>query len=616
MGIMNAFDGLVNVLTGRGTSIDRSQHGFWHHVPMPAQQIEAAYRSSWLISKIVDLPPMDMVREWREWELDGDQVKAIEAEEKRLKVIDNILTGLVYGRLGGGVVILGTNGDMAEPVRDGETLLYVKAFPRSVMSLGPWDWDIGSPSFGEPSWFTLRGQNGGDRIHPDRIIVFKGERVPDITGTYTEDAFWGDSIIERVNQAVKNADTAADGFAGLIDEAKVDVYRLAGLADLLLQPNGEAVLRTRVEATNTGKSNLRGVYLDKDDEWEQRQITWSGMPEIIRSYLSIVAGAADIPATRLLGKAPDGQNATGEHDEKNYRGMIATRQNMTLRPALEKLDRLLLPSLQIEADAYWTFSPLDTPSEKEVAEIDKSKAETAQIYANTGLVPMAALEKGVQNRLVEDGTFPGLAEALEELPDMLGNPDDPDPSVLVEKGGGQTVSAGEGGSRLEAEAARRAANDAVPQPLNVQRKLLNAADVIAWAKAQGFESTLPADDMHVTVLYSRTPVDPLEMGETWSSEEDGGLIIKSGGPRALERFNEGAVVLQFASWSLESRHREMIERGASHDWPEYLPHITLTYSAPEDMEIEKIVPYSGALRFGPELFEPLDLDWKAGVSEE
>ena len=41
----------------------------------------------------------------------------------------------------------------------------------------------------------------------------------------------------------------------------------------------------------------------------------------------------------------------------------------------------------------------------------------------------------------------------------------------------------------------------------MRRDLLNAADVVAWAKEQGFEFVMPADEMHVTVCYSKTPVD-------------------------------------------------------------------------------------------------------------
>jgi hypothetical protein len=158
-------------------------------------------------------------------------------------------------------------------------------------------------------------------------------------------------------------------------------------------------------------------------------------------------------------------------------------------------------------------------------------------------------------------------------------------------------------------------NDATPRPLYVHRKMLNAADLIAWAKAQGLESTLPAEDMHVTVLYSRQPVDPMALGNPIFAESDGGLIVKAGGPRALERFGEGATVLQFASWELSSRHADMIRAGASHDHPDYQPHITLTYEAPEGIDLDAIRPYAGELRFGPEIFAPLDPDWKSKIEE-
>ena len=68
----------------------------------------------------------------------------------------------------------------------------------------------------------------------------------------------------------------------------------------------------RLEIAQAAKSNHRAVIRDAAETWEQRQITWGGMPEIIMTYVSLVAAASDIPATRLMGKAPDGMNATGE----------------------------------------------------------------------------------------------------------------------------------------------------------------------------------------------------------------------------------------------------------------------------------------------------------------
>jgi hypothetical protein len=121
--------------------------------------------------------------------------------------------------------------------------------------------------------------------------------------------------------------------------------------------------------------------------------------------------------------------------------------------------------------------------------------------------------------------------------------------------------------------------------------------------------------MHVTVLYSKTPVDPMKMGESWSGDDQGNIRVKPGGPRALERFGENAVVLLFSSYDLESRHRGMVDAGGSHDFADYHPHVTISYDVP-DTDLTAIKPYTGALEFGPEIFEPLDLDWKRKVTEE
>ena len=150
-----------------------------------------------------------------------------------------------------------------------------------------------------------------------------------------------------------------------------------------------------------------------------------------------------------------------------------------------------------------------------------------------------------------------------------------------------------------------------PRPLYVYRPLLNADELIAWAKDQGFASTLPAGEMHVTVTYSRRPVPWMKMGGHWGymGSEDDKHVLPPGGPRLVDRLgSEGAVVLHFYSGHLDHRHREMVEAGASWDFPEYLPHVTITYDA-GDIDLAKVEPYRGRLEFGPEIFEPIEADW-------
>jgi phage-related protein (TIGR01555 family) len=100
-------DRLANIMTGAGTSNDARSHNFHVLNRLTYQQIEASYRSSWLMRNAVDIPPYDMTRAWRDWQADDDQIEIIEAEERRLGLREKVRKALILGRLGGGALILG-----------------------------------------------------------------------------------------------------------------------------------------------------------------------------------------------------------------------------------------------------------------------------------------------------------------------------------------------------------------------------------------------------------------------------------------------------------------------------------------------------------------------------
>jgi hypothetical protein len=73
---------------------------------------------------------------------------------------------------------------------------------------------------------------------------------------------------------------------------------------------------------------------------------------------------------------------------------------------------------------------------------------------------------------------------------------------------------------------------AEPRSLCVRRDVVNKADIVKWAKAQGFETV--QESMHVTLAFSREPIDWMTVGESYS-DKDGELTIPEGGPRVLRR---------------------------------------------------------------------------------
>lgn len=147
--------------------------------------------------------------------------------------------------------------------------------------------------------------------------------------------------------------------------------------------------------------------------------------------------------------------------------------------------------------------------------------------------------------------------------------------------------------------------------LYISRRLENAEEFISWAKAQGFDTTLQPGDLHVTIAYSKKPVE-------WPGESDheDPLTVAASKNRIVTPLGDGgAVVLRFDSEGLKHRWQQIRDMGASWDWDGYQPHVTISWDA-ADVDLSKVEPFAGELVFGPERFAEINEDWKATVTEK
>lgn len=101
----------------------------------------------------------------------------------------------------------------------------------------------------------------------------------------------------------------------------------------------------------------------------------------------------------------------------------------------------------------------------------------------------------------------------------------------------------------------------------------------------------------------------MKMGEDWQSK----IEVPEGGARIMEQFGDAKVLL-FNSSALAWRHEEMKRNGATWDYPEYQPHLTISYD-PDAPDLNDIEPYTGKIDFGPEIFSEVKDDWESGIKE-
>jgi len=596
-------DGLVNMVSRLGTGADKSAHYRYIRSYVSQQDIDAAYRSS-VFKKAVDIPPGDMVREWRAYKgVDEDQITLIEAEETRLGLRQKLREAMIMARKdGNSVILLGAGGNAAgklnpEVVQQGG-LKYITVLSKDDITPRMRDRDPYSPTFNEASYWTLKN-TAQTQIHPSRVIKFTNNPIRE---QFTWDGWGGESLFAVMQRAITNNDQIAGAIAALVDEAKVDVIKLKNLMSNLSTSDGESLLVRRFAAVNTLKSIVSAMVIDGDDEYDQKTQTFTGLTDIQNIAMVIVAGLADIPVTRLWGRSAAGMNATGEGDLRNYYDNIRAMQTIDLSPTISPLDECMFRSALGERppELFYEWNPLYQMTETESATVEKTFADAAVALANSGLVPDTALIEMVKGGIIERGQWPGAEKAYGEAEaagDEPGLTAEPTEAEMAEEEARTAIAlaAANGNAPAPMRAANdaRFARDAAPRTLYVRRDVVNRAEIKKWAVAQGFTDIVP--DLHVTIVYSTTPVDWFKVGESWSSK----IEISAGGPRQMATFGTDAQVLLISASELRWRHEEIIRAGAHSDYPEYQAHITITYGSMPD----GVTPYQGKIVLGPEIFE-------------
>lgn len=661
-------DSLVNLVTGLGTGKDKATSTQFAFTALPKEQAEAAYRGDWMSRKVIDIPAYDATREWRTWQADKKDMTAISDTEEKFDLQRKFKGVLQRSRLyGGGALILGVDqGKPEEPIDfeklGKDCLKFVHVVNRYEITAGEIDWNIESEWFGQPKEYTRQVQGTtGIKLHPSRVCRFVGAEIPDIQ----QSQGWGDSVLQIVADAVIATGTVFQSMTSLVQEAKVDIVKIPELSERISNAEYEARLKTRFGMAAVMKSIYSVLLIDKEEEWERVNQVFTGMPEVMQEFLLMVCGAADIPATRYLGQAPKGLNATGDSDTRNYYDRVSTEQRIEITPIVTPLDRLLqITTFGKEPDGMWyNWNPLWQLTEAEKAEVALKQSQVMTADVNAALMDPMVLQKARENQLIESGFYPGIEAIIEEYgtdidereaaaaptatpmidPETGEAPDPNDPEAMARAipdpnappapppppGGSNVVPIGTAkkpppgtpkkkvvgeDAAIESMATRirdaELIDQSTPRTLYIYRPVLNWRDIAAHYKALGVENVYGAD-MHVTVCYSKKPVDWLKVGADdygmTGGDEQGRLNIKPGGPRVMEQFGK-YLVLAFSNSDLQWRHRSILERTeGTWEYEDYTPHVSVSKD-PGAVNPLTMAAWNGPIVLGPEQFEEIKVD--------
>lgn len=433
----NITDGLVNVVANLGTGRDKAASSQYVYAPLNYQELLQAYRGAWMPRAIVDLPAQDATRKWRSWQAEKDQIEAIEKLERKLGVRAKIEQCLSAARLYGGAAIYIATGDRdpskpiaPDRVKDIRSLTLLT--PMELTPATP-SRDIESPYYGKPERYRLAGRDGRSEqyIHASRLVVMHGASVPAQSQTAQG---WGDSVLQSVIESIRQMDSTSANVASLVFEAKVDVFKFDGFADLFTRPDGDGIAIRRLSAQAAMKGINGAVVIDAKDDYEPKSASFGGLDALMDRFANLVAGACRIPVTRLFGRAATGLSGSGDGDERVYFDRINHMQSTEIEPAMAVLDECLIWAAlgSRPEEIYYRWNPLRQITEKERADIFKTTADAARSLAGAGageLVPLDALSDSLVNELVEQGVLPGLDAKIAEYGTLSEQNDLPDDDI-------------------------------------------------------------------------------------------------------------------------------------------------------------------------------------------
>lgn len=425
------------------------------------QTINSLYRSHWIVRRIIDTIPADMVKNGYKIlsQMAPDAIQKIQRTEKRTRTTAKILEGMKLGRLYGGagalIMIKGQYDELDQPL---ELDSIMPGDYKGLLVLDRWSGitpemdlvsDLDDPEFGLPNYYRVSSDSLdiGVKVHHSRIIRFMGRPLPYIE--QLAETYWGASELEHVIDELRKRDNVSWNIAMLTFMANLRVMKMEGMSQILATGSQQAQqdLYNVIQGMNAMMNNSSMQILGENDSFETHQYTFGGIAETYDRFMMDVAGAAETPVTKLFGRSPAGMNSTGESDMQNYYDTIEEKQESELRPIYDKLLPIMCMSTlgAVPDDLDFDFNAVRRPNEDEMSDLASKNTDSVTKAFQAGLISQRTALKELRSQSEITGMWTNITdEDIEKADETI-----QDPNEGMDGMGSMFDESGEGGNSPE-----------------------------------------------------------------------------------------------------------------------------------------------------------------------
>ena len=335
------------------------------------------YKTHGILQTAIDMPVMDALRggiDIVSSEIDQDDVKELEDVMERNEDLKRIGESHIWTRLyGGGALVVNSDGQPTSPLKLKQGCK-LEFYPASR-------WELQSTNR-ETDTFEFYGI----KVDSSRVITQVGKAAPYLVKFVLQG--WGMSEMERMIEDFNLYLRTKDVVYELLKEAKVDIYKFEGYTNSLATSAGLQLTQTRLTQINQIKSYLNALLMDKNDDYEQKQITFAGLAEVQKQNMIYIASALRMPLTKIFGLSASGFNS-GEDDMENYNALVETEPRTQMRPVIRKVIEYRMIQLWGKTfDFDFNYMPLRVLDDVQQETVNTSKYNRyLSIYEKGGMDP-------------------------------------------------------------------------------------------------------------------------------------------------------------------------------------------------------------------------------------
>jgi phage-related protein (TIGR01555 family) len=403
----------------------------WYLVSNFRQLLSEIYIEIGLVQTIVDVPVDDGLRggiKFKSKQLDEGQIHELQVSLDRDDDIATAGQAAKWNRLFGGAgILIMTDQDPEEPFNIASIK---KDTPLEFRAVDMWElfWDKQNTEGYDPEIQTQEFEfydYYAMKVHKSRVMRLKGLTAPSFIRPRLRS--WGFSVVEvlvrSINQYLKSTDLSFE----VLDEFKLDVYKMKNLVNTLLSPNGQQKVQQRVQLANWQKNYQNAIVMDSEDDFDHKQLSFAGLAEAMAGIRMQVAADMRMPITKLFGTSVSNGFSTDQNDMENYNAMVESQVRNKLKYDLLRIAEIKCQKLfgLIPDDLELEFKPL-----RELTAVDEENVKTQKFNRLS-----QAKEKGeITTQEYRDACNKGnlFDIQLDTSEDSL-NPNDPEISEVVDE---------------------------------------------------------------------------------------------------------------------------------------------------------------------------------------